>query len=200
MKRLIPLLLLALALGGCASSRGPGAVQYDFGPLPDTPPTQAGARLPAVIVPDVTGPSWLDTQTMVYRLNYSDPLQARPYANSRWSSTPLQLLTQRIKARLAQSGVKVIGTEDAAAGVLLLRIEVDDFSHTFDAGMQNVGSLTLRASLFNNHRFVDQKTFSRRTPSASADAGGGVRALATSTDAVADDIMAWISTLPIPPR
>jgi len=190
------LLVLLLALAGCASTRGPAASLYDFGGLPDPAP-QATLKLPPVIVPDVTGPAWLDTQTMVYRLNDSDPLQARPYANSRWSSTPLQLLTQRVKARLAQAGVRVLSTTDAGAGVLLLRIEADDFSHAFDRNMRNAGTVVLRASLFDGHRFLDQKTFVRSTPSASADAGGGVRALTTSTDAVAADIIAWLSALPL---
>lgn len=191
------LLVLLLALAGCASPHGgPAATLYDFGALPDPAP-QAALKLPPVIVPDVTGPAWLDTQTMVYRLNYSDPLQSRPYANSRWSSTPLQLLTQRVKARLAQAGVKVLSTTDAGAGVLLLRIEADDFSHAFDSNMRNAGTVVLRASLFDGHRFLDQKTFVRSTPSASADAGGGARALTTSTDAIAADIIAWLSALPL---
>jgi cholesterol transport system auxiliary component len=197
MKRLLPLLALATLLAGCGSTSRAPVNQYDFGALPDAPVAPAvPATLPAIVVPDVTGPAWLDTQTMVYRLNYSDPLQARPYTASRWSSTPLQLITQRIKARLAQSGARVLATTDASAGVLLLRIEVDDFSHSFDSSMRNVGAVTLRASLFDSHTFVDQKTFIRKTPSTSADAGGGVRALATSTDAVAADIIAWISSLP----
>ncbi|TFW22581.1 ABC transporter [Massilia arenosa] len=199
--RLLSLLVLSLSvlLAGCGSASRKSVDQYDFGPLPDA--GVAGATmpssLPAIVIPDVTGPAWLDTQTMVYRLNYADPLQARPYTASRWSATPLQLITQRLKSRIAQSGARVLSTTDASAGELLLRIEVDDFSHTFDSNQQNVGSVVLRASLFDGRKFLDQKTFVRKTPSTSADAAGGVRALAASTDAVAADIMAWISSLPL---
>lgn len=191
-------LCFAVSLAACGSASRTPVNQYDFGTLPDAGVAPAvPSSLPAIVIPDVTGPAWLDTQTMVYRLNYSDPLQARPYAGSRWSSTPLQLITQRLKSRIAQSGARVLSTTDAAAGQLLLRIEVDDFSHTFDSGMRNVGSVVMRASLFDGRKFIDQKTFVRKTPSTSADAAGGVRALAASTDAVAADIIAWISSLPI---
>ena len=56
----------------------------------------------------------------------------------------------------------------------------------------------LRASLFNQHKLIDQKTFSRQIPAASNDAAGGARALAAATDAVAADINAWLATLPKP--
>lgn len=200
MTRLLCLCALLMLLAGCASTKGHADTQYDFGPL--TPATNAAlpAPQPAVIVPDVSGPAWLDNQVMLYRLNYADPLQARPYTSSRWASAPLQLITQRIKARLAQAGVKVLDPTDAASGVLLLRLEVDDFSHSFDSTMRNTGTVTLRASLFSNHHLLDQKSFTRATASTSADAGGGVRALAASTDDVAADILAWIASLPAAPQ
>jgi cholesterol transport system auxiliary component len=200
MTRLLSLCALLMLLAGCASTQGKADKLYDFGPLAPAATAALPAPLPALIVPDVTGPAWLDTQTMLYRLNYADPLQARPYTSSRWASAPLQLLTQRIKARLAQAGVKVLDPTDAASGVLLLRLEVDDFSHSFDGSMRNTGTVTMRASLFHNHRLLDQKSFTRSTPSASADVGGGVRALAASTDGVAADILAWIATLPPAPQ
>jgi cholesterol transport system auxiliary component len=200
-------LLLALAaaalLGGCASgSKGPsGNTLYDFGSAA-TPvsassaasATSAVQAVPAVVITDVTGNAAYDNERMFYRLNYADPLQARSYANSRWSSTPLQMLTQRFKSRVAQAGVKVLSTTDAAAGVPLLRIDVDDFTHTFDSTASSHGLVVLRASLFQGRTLVDQRTFSRKVAAASADAGGGARALAEATDAVAADMIGWLAT------
>ena len=204
-KRSLPTLLLAIAAGaalatlsGCAS-QAPVATLYDFGPLPGAPAAAAAAPvLPALVVADVTGPAWLDTQRMHYRLLYSDAQQSRPYANNRWNSTPLQLLSQRLKSRIAQSGIKVLSGSDAAAGTTLLRVEVDDFSQNFDSQTRSSGQLTLRASLLRGHRLLDQRTFSRNTPAASADALGGAKALAASSDAVAADIIAWLGTLALP--
>jgi cholesterol transport system auxiliary component len=197
-------LLLALAaaalLGGCASgSKGPsGNTLYDFGSAATavgaSSATSAAQAVPAVVITDVTGNAAYDNERMFYRLNYADPLQARSYANSRWSSTPLQMLTQRFKSRVAQAGVKVLSTTDAAAGVPLLRIDVDDFTHTFDSTASSHGLVVLRASLFQGRTLVDQRTFSRKVAAASADAGGGARALAEATDAVAADMIGWLAT------
>jgi cholesterol transport system auxiliary component len=197
--RLLPALAAAgaILLAGCASGgKGPaGNALYDFGSSA-TPigVTSAAAAIPAVVVTDVTGNAAFDNERMFYRLNYSDPLQARSYANSRWSSTPLQMLTQRFKARVAQSGIKVLSATDASAGVPLLRIDVDDFTHSFDSTTHSYGQLVLRASLLQGHTLVDQRTFSRKIEAGSADAVGGARALAQAADAVSADIIGWLAT------
>ncbi|MGK5027156.1 ABC-type transport auxiliary lipoprotein family protein [Janthinobacterium sp. RB2R34] len=192
-------LAAALLLGGCAS-RGPLPTFYDFGPpAPPAATVQAAAApLPVLVIADANGPAWLDTQRMYYRLLYADAQQSRPYAYNRWNTPPLQLLSQRLKTRVAQGGVKVLSTTDAAAGIPLLRIDVDDFSQNFDSEKQSSGQVTLRASLFRGHLLVDQKTFSRNSRAASADAQGGAQALAAASDAVAADLLAWLGTLNIP--
>ena len=189
-----------LLLAGCASEKPAQNTTFDFGPAIGAAQFgQAPARAPigAIVVGDVTGSAALDSERMYYRLNYSDPLQARAYANSRWSATPLQMVTQRLKSRIAQSGAKVLSVSDAANGVPILRLEVDDFSHHFDSQSQSHGQLVLRASLFQGHKLIDQKTFDRKTPATSLDAGGGARALAGATDTVASDVIAWLATLPL---
>ena len=190
-------LAAALLLGGCAS-RGPLPTYYDFGP-PASPVAVATPAaipaLPVLVVADANGPSWLDNQRMYYRLRYADAQQSRPYAYNRWNTPPLQLLSQRLKSRIAQGGVKVLATTDAAAGIPLLRIDVDDFSQNFDTEKQSSGQVTLRASLFRGHQLVDQKTFSRNSRAGSADAQGGAQALAAASDAIAADLLAWLGTL-----
>lgn len=193
--------LLALAassvlLAGCASNKAQESTTFDFGPAaPLQQAASAPAAMPALVVMDATGPAALENERMYYRLNYADALQARTYANSRWASNPLQMLTQRVKTRLAQSGMKVLSATDASTGVPLLRVEVDDFVHAFTGVSQSEGQITLRASLFSDHRLLDQRSFTRITPAPSADAPGGARALAGSTDAVAADILAWLATV-----
>jgi cholesterol transport system auxiliary component len=188
----------AAVLAGCASSQENRAnTIYDFGSNAAATAAAPAAPLPALVVTDATGSAALDSERMFYRLNYADALQARSYAHSRWSTNPLSMVTQRLKARLAQSGMKVLSVTDAAAGIPILRIEVDDFIHAFSSARQSEGQLVLRASLFNGNALVDQRTFSRGTAATSADAGGGARALAASTDTVAADIGAWLSTLDV---
>lgn len=196
MKKTILITIAAAAvLAGCAS-KGPQPTAFDFGPL--GPPQQAAgaAALPAIVVADVSGPAALDSQRMFYRLMYADARQSRPYAYNTWAATPLQLMSQRLKSRIAQSGVKVVSTTDSAGGLPLLRLEADEFSQNFDSATQSSASITLRASVFRNHKLVDQRTFTRTARAPSADAAGGASALAEGTDAIAADILSWLASLP----
>ncbi|MFS2019575.1 ABC-type transport auxiliary lipoprotein family protein, partial [Massilia sp. CT11-108] len=156
--RIILAAALALTLSACASQKGQPTTQFDFGPA-TAAQAQAQGMLGAVVVTDVTGSSALDSERMFYRLSYADPLQARTYANSRWTANPLQLLTQRFKTRLAQAGARVLSETDAAAGIPLLRIDVDEFIHDFGGVSQSTGVVAVRASVFQGHTLVDQKSF-----------------------------------------
>ncbi|MET0983325.1 MAG: ABC-type transport auxiliary lipoprotein family protein, partial [Telluria sp.] len=179
-----------------SGSKAPTNTQFDFGPLsPLGAPAPQAERspIPAIVVMDATGSPAFENERMVYRLNYDDPLQARTYAYARWAANPLLLVTQRLKSRLAQAGIKVLSATDSNTNVPVLRLEIDDFSHTFASAARSEGVVVLRASVFNSHTLLDQKTFSRTTPAPSADAPGGARALAASTDGAAADITAWLA-------
>jgi cholesterol transport system auxiliary component len=194
--RLIACAAAALLLAGCASQKGEPTTTFDFGPaMPAQTAASPTGALGAIVVTDVTGSSALENERMFYRLSYSDPLQARSYANSRWAANPLQMTTQRLKTRIAQAGAKVLSETDASNGVPILRVDVDEFVHNFRSAAQSEGQVALRASVFRGHVLVDQRSFARTTPAGSADAAGGARALAASTDAVAADIVAWLGTL-----
>jgi len=186
----------ALLLAGCASQKGEPTTQFDFGPaLPSAAAPAAQSSLGAIVISDATGSGALDNERMLYRLSYADPLQARAYANSRWTATPLQMLTQRLRTRIAQAGAKVLTENDVSTGVPIMRIDVDEFSHNFSGVAQSEGLVVLRASVFQGHVLVDQRSFTRSTPAGSADAAGGARALAASTDAIAGDIVAWLGAM-----
>ena len=185
----------SLLLAGCASEERRSHTVFDFGPVVPAMQAAAAPRPAAIVVMDVTGPATLDTERMFYRLNYADAQQARTYATSRWSATPVNLVTQRVKARLAQAGIKVLSATDAATGVPVLRIEIDDFVHAFASAGQSEGQILLRASVFQEHRLLDQRNLRRNVPAPSQDAAGGAAALAAATDQVAADLLAWLASL-----
>ena len=195
LRRLIALslpALLAALLAACATHDKMPDTLFDLGPSTPRAGTQAGDPLSALVVTDATGSAALESEHMFYRLNYADPMQARAYADSRWSTNPLEMVTQRLKTRLAQAGTKVLEPAGAPPNVPVLRVEVDDFIHAFASPSQSTGLVVVRASLFRGHALVDQQTFTRATPAPSANASGGARALAASVDALADDITAWL--------
>jgi cholesterol transport system auxiliary component len=198
--RLIVLAAAGFLVAGCASQKGEtAATQFDFGPATPAQPA-ASSSIGAIVVTDVTGSSALENERMFYRLSYADALQARSYANSRWTANPLQMMTQRLKTRIGQSGAKVLSETDASNGIPILRIDVDEFIHNFRGVAQSEGQVALRASVFQGHVLVDQRSFARTTPAGTADAAGGARALAASTDAIATDIVTWLGTLKLSHR
>lgn len=194
---LVSLVVATTLLSACAS-KPPAPSLYDFGPLPAAPAANIlPASLPPINVAELNTPAWLDSPMMLFRLAYANDQQTRPYANSRWNMPPAQLFGQRLKSRLAQAGGMVLSATDGNPGVPLLRVEADDFIQTFTSSGQSSAQVTMRASLLSNRTLVAQKTFSRDVPAASADAPGGARALASASDAVISDMIAWLAQLPI---
>ena len=185
---------LAIALvAGCASKID-APTQYDLGLLPPAAATAAPA-LPAVSLADVNAPAWLDNNMMYFRLAYANQLQPRPYAGSRWTMPPAQLFQQRLKSRLAQAGGTVLAMSDAALNIPLLRIDMDDFTQTFDTPSHSLATLQVRASLFNGRTLLAQKSFSRQAATPSADAAGAASAFVAANDGVIDDLMGWLATV-----
>lgn len=202
----IPLLILALsaALAGCSAlpDKPVRQTMYDFGPIP---PAAAAASSPsgaALVLPDVEAKGALETQSMVYRLGYEDPHQMRPYAYARWSAKPGELFWHRLRETLAHDRPVLDSSAAAAlarrgtAAPLALRVELQEFSQYFLSATDSRGIVRVRCTLLENtgagQRLVAQRSFGVERPAPTADAPGGVRALAAATDAVAQEIGAWL--------
>jgi cholesterol transport system auxiliary component len=193
------IMLSAFALAGCTIMRPTSAppTLYDLGPLRAA--TIAGtpqSNLPAISIAEIRTPIWLDSQAMYYRLAYANDQQPRPYAGSRWATPPVLLFSQRLKLQLAQAGGVVLSAADGAINIPVLHIEADDFTQTFSSPEQSLVQVAVRASVFNGRTLVAQKTLIRQVPAPSADAAGGARALASASDAVIAEMIAWLSQLP----
>ena len=184
---------LALLLAACSTPR---AAVYDFGPGP----TQGAAAnrmapLPPVLLAEVDGASALDGTAMLYRLLYADAQQLRPYAQARWSMPPAQLLRLRLRELLGQRR-SVLGATDAVPpGTLVLRLELEEFSQLFSTAQDSAALLRLRATLGRSGspaRTLAQTSLVQQQPSATADAPGGVKALAQASDALAAQLDQWL--------
>ncbi len=198
MKRMIAAFVALAActvlLPACSSiGRSAPTTLYDLGPL-RTQQTALPA-LPPISVAGVQAPVWLDGSMMFYRLHYANSQQPRPYSQARWTMTPAQLLTQQLKARIAQVGGVALSASDGAVDVPVLRIEADDFTQHFESPQQSTGQVALRASVYRGRSLVAQRSFIRQAPAPSADAAGGVSALAAASDAAIADIILWMHGL-----
>lgn len=204
MKKLIQVLMmtlaipLALGLSGCAvQPENDRRTLFDFGLLPILTNTAAPTALPPISVAEVSGPAWLNTRLMYYRLAYANDQQPQPYANSRWSMPPADLFGQRLRARVGQAGGVVLSTSDGATNVPTLRIEADDFIQIFNSPRQSIVRVNVRASVLNGRTLAAHKNFVRELPAPTPDAAGGAKALADATDAIITDMMNWLAGLPL---
>lgn len=182
------LLAFGVLAAGCAGT--PAAIsdiRYDFGP--PSPEATSGPS-PAVKVLDVSAPDVLETDKLIYRLSYADAQQTAAYANSHWTMTPSQLLTQRLRGALSSRGTVLTGADGVAAPVL--RVDLSEFEQVFDSQSQSHAAVTARATLTQNGKVLGQRTFISRAPSSSADAAGGAQALATASDDLVSQIGAWL--------
>ena len=189
-----------LLLGGCSALQpGPRPLVYDFGPgAVAMAPSNRMADLPPLVLSAVQAASALETTAVLYRLNYSDAQQLRPYALSRWSMPPAELLRQRLREQLGQRRA-VLNPLDGVAvpgGAFSLRVELDEFSQLFTSANESTGLLRLRATLgrtgAGTETLVAQRSFVVQSPSTAADAVGGVKALTAAVDTVAQELDQWV--------
>jgi cholesterol transport system auxiliary component len=193
----------AFALAGCATPDKPvRANLYDFGPGLAAPQPVASSLQPTVVLANIEASGALDGAAVLYRLGYADAHQLRPYANARWTAPPPQLIRQRLREQLSRDRHVLDQSDSAAlartAGAmpLVLRVELEEFSHYFESQAQSMGLLRLRVSLLENtpagERLLSQRGLVVRKPAPTPDAPGGVRALAAATDAAAEEIGQWL--------
>jgi cholesterol transport system auxiliary component len=210
--RFFLILSLSLLLGACSAlpDKPVRAALYDFGPGVMAPmPATRQAPLPPIALSDIGTPGGvLDNQAVLYRLAYDDAQQLRPYSQARWSMPPAQLVRQRLRDTLGQNRAVLNAGEGPALnrsvnqGVLprVLQLELDEFSHFFEAPERSVGLIRLRATLVettpSGEKLLAQRSVTVQRPAPSADAPGGVRALTAATDAAIDEIATWLQQVP----
>ena len=197
-------------LSGCSAlpDKPVRASLYDFGPgnLTTQPTTRQAAlpALPALAIDDIsTSGGALDNQSVLYRLTYQNEQELRPYTFARWSMPPAQLIRQRLREQLGQQrnifdarGGLALNRSQNAVLPLLLRLDLDEFSHVFTTPNASVGLIRLRATLIeqttSGEKLVAQRSIVVQRPAPSADAQGGVRALTAATDAAIEEIDVWL--------
>ncbi len=203
------LALAAALLAGCGAlpERPQRAALYDFGAGPSavSAATVPPAQLPPMLLPHIDAPARLDGAQILYRLGYSDPNELRPYSLARWSVPPTRLLEQRLREALAQRRV-VLGAEEGTNIARVqgkvpnsLRLTLEEFSQYFESAGSSSGMVRVRATLMNTtgagDRVLGQRTFSAQAPAPTADAAGGVKALAAASDAVVAQVVQWADQL-----
>jgi cholesterol transport system auxiliary component len=204
MKARLSIVALCLWLGACSSlapDKPVRATLYDFGVV-TSQPAAGVARQGAIVLADLEAAGSLEGSSLLYRLNYANGQQLLPYAQARWAAPPARLVRQRLREVLGRERAVLDASESAAlaraGGVMppTLRVDLEEFSHVFESPTQSFGVMRLRVTLMENtpagERLAGQRVIVQRQPAPSADAPGGVRALAAAADAAAQDIATWL--------
>jgi len=187
------LLIFFLMVSGCAI----GPEKRDAPAIFDLGPQRSYSQQPVIqatlLVPAVSASPWLDSPNIIYRLQYRDAGRPEAYAQHRWAMSPALLLGERVRGRFASATRGVIGTQDGARSDYALRIELEDFSQSFDAPGSSKVNVRLRASLIdlNTRALHAQRGFSVEQ-SAAPNAPGAAQSLAAASDAVVEDVLAWV--------
>jgi cholesterol transport system auxiliary component len=185
-------LVSALLLSACSTPQPPALkTVYDFGPVLSVSPAPGAPRSMAIALPEIEAGGSLESPALLYRLQYSNAQELRPYAAARWSVPPAQLVRARLRDALAAQG-PVLSVDGVAPFVL--RIELDEFSQVFESPSNSFGLVRLRASLLKNDQLAAQTSLIAKAPAASQDAAGGVRALTAATDDAVRQLSAWLAT------
>lgn len=192
-------------LAGCAGivDKPVRPALFDMGPLPPiAAPIQRPGPPFALVLPEIEASGALEGSAVLYRLAYTDDYQLRAYSASRWSAPPPQLVRQRLRQQLGRErpvlnlDESASMTRDPAVPMYVLRMELEEFAHVFDAPGRSRGVIRLRTTLFLNtvsgERLVGQRSIAVQGLAPTQDASGGVRALTEATDAAAADISQWL--------
>lgn len=192
--RMAAVALLA-TLAACATPPARVTV-YDFGPGPTAPhAANRMAPLPPVLLAEVEAAAVLDQNAVLYRLLYADAQQLRPYAQARWSMAPAQLLRLRLREILGQRRSVLAPLDAVVPDTLTLRIELEEFSQLFASAQSSSALVRVRATLGRSGtpaKPLAQTVLVVQQPSASADAAGGVRALAEASATLVAQLDAWV--------
>ena len=184
---------------------------YDFGPgLLSSAANTMQTALPSIALDDIaTSGGALDNMAVLYRLGYEDEQHLRPYGQSRWAMPPAQLVRQRMRDQLGQrravfnagAGVALNRSQSAQSTALplLLRIDLEEFSHLFTTPDSSVGLIRLRVTLLDitpaGEKLIGQRYVIAQRPAPTLDAPGGVRALTLATDAAIEEIDQWLQQI-----
>jgi cholesterol transport system auxiliary component len=200
MRKGLPLLALAVALGGCVNFGDrpdtPGVVYYVLSDTaPVAPPTPLRADAPTLLVLDTTTGSFYDTDQLVFSRSADTRGQ---YQFARWTERPGKRFADLMRARLDRLGsYQVASAGGYVRGDLLLDTELVEFYHdaASDPGLVR---LVLRAELVDLKRrnLLGRRVFEQQVTLGRYDAAGAAAASSIAVSRTLDELAAWLATMP----
>ncbi len=181
MKSKLVLILITLLLSACVGmgnkKSNPIGI-YDFGLS-----TESHQLVSLVTVLDITSTEPLNSSHIRYRLNHENPSRVFNYTESRWSTTPAELLTLKLKTQAEKP--KLLNC--------ILKLELSAFDHVYETLNNSLGIVQLSATLMHkkNRTILATRTFQIQSPATGNNAQGGVAALNQAGLEALKQVIAW---------
>ena len=187
---LIPILLLAALLGGCAellpNRRPPPPTSHDLGWLPPPRPVVLG-EIPVLAV---EAPPWLNDPAVRHRRSGAGTTALQAYPDDYWVASPRELVLDRLQQTLliSSQGSPGAGNPRYRLEVRLVRFEQEQ------SALRSEAVVVLQAVLKeprSRRQFVAPPIESRvATPAGPA---GAVRGLGEATDEAIRQLLSWMA-------
>ena len=164
---LIVVFMLIGCLGGGKPKPGPAI--YDFGL--DSASDKSLALESHLPLGEINADQSLNSNRMRYRLAYQNPTQVFIYTESRWISSPAELLSHKLRTMSSDAAP----TQQNCA----LQLKLEAFDHVFESKTASRGMVQISAVLMVNktHQAISRKLIEQSVAASSQDAQGGVAAL-----------------------
>jgi cholesterol transport system auxiliary component len=186
MKTLLFLPLCCSPAAAAAPSRYRTSPSYDLGAVQPAPNNRIVASLRSI---DVFAVSWLDSSAMQYRLLYSANQRRQNYAESRWVAPPAELVGHALRKRMLSGAGGRRLPPARGPGRIRPGLRFGQGQPRPDRG---AGAAAVAPS---GGEILARRSFSLSRPAASADAGGGVAALAGAVEAFSTELHDWLGGL-----
>lgn len=161
-------------------------------PAPQPPAVQVQAH--TLLVENTHASAYDDNEALVYS---RAPNTRDRYKYARWSERPSTRFSELLFNRLAGAGLyaTVVNANSDVLADRRLATELLSFYHDASTTPGHV-RVVLRAELFDarHHRLIARRQFEQNVPVASYDAAGAAAAFNLATQALLNNISAWLST------
>lgn len=171
-------------LTACLSANKAGleSAVYDFGLNAEA--TRIDSK---VDIGQVTAIDAIDHRRIRYRLNYKNPAQVFTYTQSRWASSPADLLAAKLRSIASTS----------SSSNCSLKLQIESFDHMLETPTTGMGVVRLHVSLSEkkSRQVVASQQIQGSAPAPSADGEGGVMALDQASTKAIVKALEWANAV-----
>ena len=185
--RFFILVLISGVLAACVglNKTKQSMASYDFGLSTFS---ESNQRITSKIpLDEITSAEGINHNRIRYRLNYLNPSRVFFYSESRWVSTPSELLTDKFSALTSAS---------SHATNCSLRLKIEAFDHVFETASISQGMVQLNIALIEkkSKRIISNQLITESAAAAGPNAQGGTAALQTASENALIKAIHWGNT------